>query len=157
MSALAIPAVVAASSHHHDEAGHTHGAQTADGVVATATDDGHDHVHTDEATVSGAASTETVTPTTAHAHDETAVEPAAATADTSGVTETTAAPHEHTAAVAPVPYDPTQPIDLGGVPGVTPEQQARAENLVAITLISCRSSPIPPRRGARASARSATA
>ena len=35
----------------------------------------------------------------------------------------------------PVPYDPTKPIDLGGVDGVTPEQQAAAENLVAITLI----------------------
>ena len=34
----------------------------------------------------------------------------------------------------PVPYDPTKPIDLGGVPGVTPEQQAQAENLIAITL-----------------------
>jgi hypothetical protein len=31
----------------------------------------------------------------------------------------------------PVPYDPTKPIDLGGVPGVTPEQQAAAENIVA--------------------------
>ena len=31
-------------------------------------------------------------------------------------------------------YDPTKPIDLSGTPGVTPEQQARAENLVAITL-----------------------
>jgi hypothetical protein len=39
------------------------------------------------------------------------------------------------AAVPTHPYDPSQPIDLGGVPGVTPEQQARAENLVAITLI----------------------
>ena len=39
------------------------------------------------------------------------------------------------AAVAPAPYDPSKPIDLGGVPGVTPEQQARAENLVAITLL----------------------
>jgi len=38
-------------------------------------------------------------------------------------------------AVAPVPYDPTKPIDLGGVPGVTPEQQAAAENLVAVTLL----------------------
>jgi len=38
------------------------------------------------------------------------------------------------AVVPPKPYDPTQPIDLGGVEGVTPEQQARAENLVAITL-----------------------
>ncbi|MDQ1520861.1 MAG: hypothetical protein QOI55_1934, partial [Actinomycetota bacterium] len=31
-------------------------------------------------------------------------------------------------------YDPTKPIDLGGVPGVTLEQQARAENLIATTL-----------------------
>jgi hypothetical protein len=40
-----------------------------------------------------------------------------------------------TAAIAPKPYDPTQPIDLSGVPGVTPEQQARAENLIAVTLL----------------------
>ena len=39
------------------------------------------------------------------------------------------------AAIAAKPYDPTLPIDLGGVDGVTPEQQARAENLIAITLI----------------------
>ena len=39
------------------------------------------------------------------------------------------------AAVAPVPYDPTKPIDLGGVPGVTPEQQAAAENLVAVNVV----------------------
>ena len=37
-------------------------------------------------------------------------------------------------AVAPKPYDPKKPIDLGGVDGVSPEQQARAENLIAITL-----------------------
>jgi len=30
----------------------------------------------------------------------------------------------------PKPYDPTKPIDLGGVPVSPPEQQARAENLV---------------------------
>jgi hypothetical protein len=41
---------------------------------------------------------------------------------------------DHTAAPAPVPYDPTQPIDLGGVAGVTAEQQAFAENLVADTV-----------------------
>ena len=34
----------------------------------------------------------------------------------------------------PRPFDPTQPIDFSGVPGVTPEQQARAETLVASTL-----------------------
>jgi hypothetical protein len=33
------------------------------------------------------------------------------------------------------PYDPNMPIDLGGVAGVTPEQQARAENEVAITVM----------------------
>jgi hypothetical protein len=39
-------------------------------------------------------------------------------------------------AVVPVhPYIPNEPIDLSGTPGVTPEQQARAENLIAITLI----------------------
>jgi hypothetical protein len=31
-------------------------------------------------------------------------------------------------------FDPTQPINFGGVPGVTPEQQSRAETLVASTL-----------------------
>jgi len=35
----------------------------------------------------------------------------------------------------PKPYDPTQPIDLSGTPGVTPEQQAAAENLIAITVV----------------------
>ncbi len=43
---------------------------------------------------------------------------------------------EHVAqAVAPVPYDPAKPIDLGGVDGVTPAQQAMAENIVAVTLM----------------------
>jgi hypothetical protein len=45
-------------------------------------------------------------------------------------------PHTHPAAVVPPKvYDPTQPIDLGGVPGVTPEQQAAAENLVALNVV----------------------
>ena len=39
------------------------------------------------------------------------------------------------AVVPPKPYDPAKPIDLGGVEGVTPAQQARAENLIAITLL----------------------
>jgi hypothetical protein len=33
------------------------------------------------------------------------------------------------------PFDPAMPIDLGGMPGVTPEQQAEAENLLAVTLL----------------------
>jgi hypothetical protein len=38
------------------------------------------------------------------------------------------------AVVAPTPYNPTKRIDLSGVPGVTPAEQARAEHLVAITV-----------------------
>jgi hypothetical protein len=32
-------------------------------------------------------------------------------------------------------FDPNKPIDLGGVPGVTEEEQARAENLLAETVV----------------------
>ena len=39
-----------------------------------------------------------------------------------------------TAAAATQPYDPELPIDLGGIDGVTPRQQAFAENLVAATV-----------------------
>ena len=35
----------------------------------------------------------------------------------------------------PVAYDPTKPIDLSGVEGVTAEQQAFAENLVAVNVV----------------------
>jgi hypothetical protein len=41
---------------------------------------------------------------------------------------------DHVAAVPSAPYDPTMPIDLGGVEGVSPQQQAFAENLVAETV-----------------------
>ena len=51
-----------------------------------------------------------------------------------GTTDTTV--HAHQAAAVPaVKYDPTKPIDLGGVDGVTAEQQAVAENLVAFTVV----------------------
>lgn len=42
--------------------------------------------------------------------------------------------HGDHAAAAPKPYDATLPVDLGGTPGVTPEQQAEAEQLVTDTL-----------------------
>ena len=41
---------------------------------------------------------------------------------------------EQAAVVQPEPYDATLPVDLGGVPGVTAEQQAEAEELVTISL-----------------------
>ncbi|HEX5365659.1 MAG TPA: hypothetical protein VFW63_03210 [Acidimicrobiales bacterium] len=42
----------------------------------------------------------------------------------------TAGGHSHGAAGPPAPYDGTLPVDLGGVPGVSPEEQAAAEDLV---------------------------
>jgi hypothetical protein len=53
----------------------------------------------------------------------------------SGADPAAEAAHAAAASVPPKAYDPTKPIDLSGVPGVTPEQQARAENLIAITLL----------------------
>jgi hypothetical protein len=68
---------------------------------------------------------------------------AAGEAHSHGSDETVAAGHDHAdgtgdhvedASAATVPYDPTKPIDLSGVEGVTPEQQAAAENVIAVTL-----------------------
>jgi hypothetical protein len=42
--------------------------------------------------------------------------------------------HDGDMSMWPRLFDPTQPIDFSGVPGVTPEQQGRAETLVASTL-----------------------
>jgi hypothetical protein len=59
-------------------------------------------------------------------------------ADTADGTRADQCAHDHTAGthddVTTQPYDPNLPIDLGGVAGVTPEQQAFAENLVAATV-----------------------
>ncbi len=130
ISALTIPAVFAATSHSHSEAGHTHGSETADGaVIAVATGDGHDHTHAADADANATAVA------VEESLDDTTADAATVAVAAAGTTDTTAAAQERAAAVAPVPYDPTKPIDLGGVAGVTLEQQARAENLVAITLI----------------------
>ena len=45
-----------------------------------------------------------------------------------------AAHADHAAATPAKPYDATLPVDLGGTPGVTPEQQAEAEDVVTISL-----------------------
>ena len=56
-----------------------------------------------------------------HTHD--AEEVATATGD-----------HGHEAVAQP--YDPALPIDLSGTPGVTPAQQAAAENIISATLLA---------------------
>ncbi|MCU1497081.1 MAG: hypothetical protein JWM47_1034 [Acidimicrobiales bacterium] len=68
-----------------------------------------------------------------HQHAEGAAHDHSGTA-ASGDQAHTGDDHTGDAETATKPYDPEGPIDLSGVPGVTPQQQARAENLVAITL-----------------------
>jgi hypothetical protein len=98
------------------------GAVTVAAMMSGAThvhseDAGHDHGHGEATDDHGAT-------TTVHSHG-----------DASGTTIA----HGHDAAGGhgqpTVAYDPTKPIDLSGVEGVTPEQQAFAENLVAITVV----------------------
>ncbi len=43
----------------------------------------------------------------------------------------------------PKPYDPSEPIDLGGTPGVTPAEQHRAETLVRETIVDLRKYEYP--------------
>jgi len=74
-----------------------------------------------------------------HAHGAAGNTDAAGAAHSHGDAATTGSPGGSDpgggAVVPPKEYDPTKPIDLSGVPGVTPEQQARAENLIAVTLL----------------------
>ncbi len=80
-----------------------------------------------------------------HEHDETAADADHAHAEGTPAHDDSAA-HDDAAAhadgshpegsgaIPPRPYDPNLPIDLGGVEGVTPEQQAAAENVLASTV-----------------------
>lgn len=75
-----------------------------------------------------------------HHHAEaTANQGGTATGHTHGDAPETTVAHAHDPAgghdPATVAYDPTKPIDLSGVDGVTPEQQAFAENLVAVNIV----------------------
>ena len=113
-------------SHAHPDASAS--AVAADGQVGAGEDAAAGHDHGDDG------------------HDHATTEPAGSTHGRTAASDASAAPattHPHTddaaagpaAAVPAVPYDPTKPIDLGGVPGVTPEQQAAAENLVAVNVV----------------------
>ena len=65
-----------------------------------------------------------------HSHDETPATTVAGAHDASGAHD-----QAGTHGPASVAYDPTMPIDLSGVDGVTPAQQAFAENLVAVNVV----------------------
>ncbi|MEI2704179.1 MAG: hypothetical protein V9E89_02705 [Ilumatobacteraceae bacterium] len=61
---------------------------------------------------------------------------ASAAPSSAGTPSSASTPSETTPASAtPKPYDPAMPIDLSGTPGVTPAQQAAAENLIAVTVV----------------------
>jgi len=63
-----------------------------------------------------------------------ATTPPTAVPTTPHTTPPTNPPPPPTTAPGPKPYDPTKPIDLSGTPGVTPAEQARAEQLIRDTL-----------------------
>ena len=125
---LTVPAMVSATSHVHN---HDSG-----GTAAAA--DGHDHAHTDAA-AAGVAAADGSAVVAADGHDHST----AAAAGGSGAAATDGHAHDHASAsvvdangtvVWPRPWDPSKPIDLSGVPGVTPEQEARALALVQASL-----------------------
>jgi hypothetical protein len=110
-------------SHGHDhdasaagEDGHTHGDEAAT--------DGH--THGDEAATDGHThGDEAATDGEAHSHSD----------STGNAADGHTHSHDTAAAAAwPRPWDPAQPIDFSGVPGVTARQERRAERLVARTL-----------------------
>ena len=76
------------------------------------------------AMMSGATHTHGADADEGHSHDEAPATTVAGAHDAAGA-------HDP----ATVAYDPTMPIDLSGVDGVTPAQQAFAENLVAVNVV----------------------
>ena len=152
--ALTVPAMVTAGTHvhSHDEttADHAHDEATVTGPIGelAAADDGHPHDDTaahdtaahDDTTgdAAGNSTSGDATATTVHAHDDTA---GAGT----GEGASAAAPvaddgHDHTTSAAaapwPRPWSPTDPVDFSGIPGVSAEQQQRAEDLVEQSLVA---------------------
>jgi hypothetical protein len=130
---LVVPGLINATTHDH--ATHAEG---------SATDADADHGHADAATVAvsggvagGTAAAASGDGDTDHGHDATAEpaatagsEPAHGHATASAGDGSTAAAGEPAALAWPRAWDPSKPFDFSGVPGVTPEQQARAEQLV---------------------------
>ena len=131
---LLVPGLANATNHEHSH------------DASTTTADGHDHpAEAAAAGNSGAAGTgEAAAADDGHDHEHTGDAPAAPTTDpATGEHATTDEGHSHAtseqaadvdAITWPRPWDPTDPIDFSGVPGVTAEQQARAERLVSDTL-----------------------
>ena len=133
-AAVTVPAMISATTHRHTEGEHADAAHAHDDSLgatvqgdAAAGDADDSHAHADDEAAHDAA-----------AHDETAhakVEDAAGHTPAEGADHAHAtAPDDGEAVTWPRPWDPADGIDFAGVDGVTADQQARAEQLVADTL-----------------------
>jgi len=119
VAALTVPAMLSSGTHVH---AHTHTASASAAAGAGAVID-ESQPHTHDATGAPAAVIDESQP---HTHTTEPV-PTSVVASGDGTATVTALPW-------PRPWDPSQPIDVSGVPGVTPEQQSRATKLIEDSL-----------------------
>ena len=119
IAALTIPAMLSGGTHLRSE---TASAATAAGTSTAVVDESQPHTHA-----------AVVDPTQAQTHTHT-TDPAGATPTSTATSTSTAAATAAVDSTWPRPWDPTKPVDLSGVPGVTPQEQARATTLVEDSL-----------------------
>ncbi len=127
---LLVPGLLDSTAHDHT--GHDHA--TADAATAGAAGDGHVHPVTPATTVpagTGIFSNGDIDGALGQLLEGGST-PAPPT--TGPATAPDPGPTTVPAVAWPRPWDPTGPIDFSGVPGVTPSQEARAEQLVRDTL-----------------------
>jgi hypothetical protein len=124
VAALTIPAMFSGGT---NLTGQTATAATA-GTSSAVVDESQPHAHAADG--SAVAVVDPAQSQTTHTHTTDAA---------AGATPTSTATSTATATAAldstwPRPWDPTKPVDLSGVPGVTPDEQARATTLVEDSL-----------------------
>ena len=128
---FAVWTMLAAGTHvhaHEEAAGHTHGTEE----VAADGPDAHDAAEVAADGAAAARGRRFRGPRPGAAHEHTADEAESSDGQVHIIDPAAAAAAAEPAALAwPRPWDPTQPIDLSGVAGVTTEQEARATKLVA--------------------------
>lgn len=121
IAALTIPAMLSGGTHLRSQAAP---AAATGGASTAVADESQPHTH-----AGGGSAVAVVDPTQTQTHTH--------TTDPAGATPTSTATATATAAATstwPRPWDPTKPVDLSGVAGVTPEEQARATKLVEDSL-----------------------
>jgi hypothetical protein len=115
ITALTIPAMLSSGTHVHS---HTH--TTVAGAVVV--DESQPHTHTADGTAVAIDPAASADPNAVPVVDESQPHTHAA--------DGTAIATDPVAANWPRPWDPSKPIDVSGVPGVTPDEEARATNLI---------------------------